>query len=170
MLKEKAIPVNEGAQSASDLFLSLTIDRTALSPALIASSSAGFEPSSSARFPFAYTTEKFSAGHPLIAAAAQLQLPESAHAELAELVQALWRLFKEKEAFVLEVRANHASESLEVRGARFGFDDAAFRSSKRQEDVHRLRNVAEEVPEEVEAEKDGIVYVKYASPSHSSGV
>jgi succinyl-CoA synthetase alpha subunit len=29
--------------------------------------------------------------------------------------------------------------------------------------VHRLRNKEEEVPEEVEAEKDGIVYVKYVS-------
>ncbi|KAL2818998.1 succinyl-CoA synthetase-like protein [Aspergillus cavernicola] len=161
ILKENVIFVNEGAQSASDLFLSLTIDRTALSPTLIASSSAGFELSSSVRIPFAYTTEQFSAQNPLIeAAAGRLQLPASAQEKLAELVQALWQIFKEKEAFVLEVRANYASETLEVRGARFGFDDAAFRSSGRQEDVHKLRNVAEEVPEEVEAEKGGIVYVK----------
>ncbi|KAL2872017.1 putative succinyl-CoA synthetase subunit alpha [Aspergillus lucknowensis] len=161
MLKKKGVSVNGGAQSVSDLFFCLTIDRTSLSPTLIASSSAGFEPSSSARLPFVYTTEKFDAGNPLIAAAAaQLQLPESSHAKLAELVQTLWQIYKEKEAFTLEVRASYASETLEVRGARFGFDDAAFRSSGRQEDVHRLRNVAEEVPEEVEAEKDGIVYVK----------
>ncbi|KAL3480172.1 succinyl-CoA synthetase-like protein [Aspergillus californicus] len=161
ILKEKAVPVNEGAQSVSDLFLSLTIDRTALSPTLIASSSAGFEPSSSARIPFSYTTESFSAGNPVIkSATSQLQLPASAQGKLAELIQALWQIFKEKEAFVLEVRANYASEALEVRGARFGFDDAAFRSSGRQEDVHKLRNVEEDVPEEVEAEKDGIVYVK----------
>ncbi|KAI9371388.1 putative succinyl-CoA synthetase subunit alpha [Aspergillus egyptiacus] len=161
MLKEKAIPVNEGAQSVSDLFLSLTIDRTALSPTLIASLSPGFEPSSSARIAFPYTTDAFDVGNPVIEeAAAQLQLPVTAQKKLAALVQALWQIFKEKEAFVLEVRANYASETLEVRGARFGFDDAAFRSSGRQGDVHKLRNIAEEVPEEVEAEKDGIVYVK----------
>lgn len=162
ILKQKAIPVNEGTESPSDLRLSLTIDRTALTPGLIASSSAGFEPGSSVRLPFAYTTEKFSASDPIIAAlASQLQLPNAAHAKLAELVQALWEIFKQKEAFVLEVRT---SESLEVRGAKFGFDDAAFRSSGRQEDIHKLRNTKEEVPEEVEAEKDGIVYVKYVYP------
>ncbi|KAL5336915.1 succinyl-CoA synthetase-like protein, partial [Aspergillus crustosus] len=158
MLKEKAIPINEGARSVSDLFLSLTIDRTALSPALIASSSAGFEPTVSTRLPFAYTTESFSASNPVVeAVASHLQLPDAAKEKLAELVQALWQIYKEKEAFTLEVRANYvpASKSLEVTGSKFGFDDAAYRSSGRQEAVHKLRNVKEEVPEEVEAEKDG---------------
>ena len=31
----------------------------------------------------------------------------------------------------------------------------------RQKDIQALRNIAEEVPEEVEAEKDGIVYIKF---------
>lgn len=53
-----------------------------------------------------------------------------------------------------------SEESLQVSGAKFGFDDAAYRSSGRQQEVHSLRSDAEEVPEEVEAEKDGIVYVK----------
>lgn len=168
ILKQKAIHVNETAESPSDLHLSLTIDRTALTPRLIASPSADFEPGNSVRLPFAYTTEKFGASDPIIATlASQLRLPNAAHAKLAELVQALWEIFKQKEAFVLEVRA---SESLEVRGARFGFDDAAFRSSGRQEDIHKLRNAKEEVPEEVEAEKDGIVYVKYVCPLYTDYV
>lgn len=54
-----------------------------------------------------------------------------------------------------------ADGSFEVHGARFGFDDAAFRSSGRQKDIQALRNIAEEVREEVEAEKDGIVYIKF---------
>ncbi|KAL2808773.1 succinyl-CoA synthetase-like protein [Aspergillus granulosus] len=161
MLKETGVRVNERAASDSDFYLSLTIDRTALSPTLIVSKSAAFEPSSTIRLPFAYTTDKFDATNPVIAAtAADLELPESAHQKLAELVQALWQIYKDKEAFTLEVGANYTLGSFEVRGARFGFDDAAFRSSGRQEDVHLLRNVAEEVPEEVEAERDGIVYVK----------
>ncbi|KAL4939968.1 hypothetical protein BDV06DRAFT_197678 [Aspergillus oleicola] len=159
---QPAIPVTETAPSPSDLHLSLTIDRTALSPALIASSSNGFDPASSARLPFDYTKETFSSSDLIIAAvAAQLQLPQAAHASLAQLVQALWTIFKEKEAFVLEIRAGYTeNEVLEVYGARFGFDDAAFRSSGRQSDVHALKNPEEEVSEEVEAEKDGIVYVK----------
>ncbi|KAL4755068.1 hypothetical protein BDW72DRAFT_212518 [Aspergillus terricola var. indicus] len=163
MLKQTGIQVNETSTSASDVYISLTIDRTALSPALIASTSPGFEPSNSVRLPFPYTKEKFEASDSIITAVAtQLSLPTSAHGKLAGIVQALWQIFKQKEAFILEVRANYsAEEGLEVRGARFGFDDAAFRSSGRQEKIHALRNVKEEVPEEVEAEKDGIVYIKF---------
>jgi succinyl-CoA synthetase alpha subunit len=164
MLKEKSISVQEASPSGSDIFLTLTIDRTALSPCIIASSVADFAPSKTSRFPFAYSATGISSGEgPIIRSiASHLQLPESTHKNLAELVQALWQIFKEKEAYLLEVRVNPSAEgSLEVRGARFGFDDAAFRSSGRQEEVHRLRNPAEEVQEEVEAEKDGIVYVKY---------
>ncbi|KAL3458829.1 succinyl-CoA synthetase-like protein [Aspergillus heterothallicus] len=161
MLKEKGIRVNEGAKSDSDFYLSLTMDRTALSPTLIVSTSSAFESSSTTRLPFAYTTDKFDAGNPILAAASKhLRLSESAGENLVELVKSLWQIYREKEAFTLEVQVNNSPGSFEVRGARFGFDDAAFRSSGRQEEVHQLRNVAEEVPEEVEAEKDGIVYVK----------
>ncbi|PLB43820.1 putative succinyl-CoA synthetase subunit alpha [Aspergillus steynii IBT 23096] len=161
MLKQKSIPTNDAPPSASDIFLSLTVDRTALTPCILTSTSAEFDPSQTGRFQFPYNTTEFNDSNPLIETiASQLQLPETSRAGLAELVQALWQIFKEKEAYLLEVRANPSAQGLEVRGARFGFDDAAFRSSGRQDEVHRLRNPAEEVPEEVEAEKDGIVYVK----------
>jgi succinyl-CoA synthetase alpha subunit len=161
MLKRKSISVNEAAPSDSDALLTMTVDRTALSPCIVASTTPDFAQVSSARFPFAYTTQKFSSASPVLeAVASHLQLPETARGKLAELTQALWEIFKEKEAYLLEVRANFSHGEMQVRGARFGFDDAAFRSSGRQEDVHRLRNKEEEVPEEVEAEKDGIVYVK----------
>lgn len=92
----------------------------------------------------------------------KLGLPETAHPRLASLAQGLWKVFREKEAFSLEVKVHpFADGKLEVYDARFGFDDAAYRSAGRQEEVHKLRNKEEEVPEEVVAEKDGIVYVKY---------
>ncbi|KAB8271801.1 succinyl-CoA synthetase-like protein [Aspergillus minisclerotigenes] len=162
MLKEKSIPINETEFSESDIFLNLTVDRTALSPCVIASTSADFAPSHTSKFPFPYFNTDFSSSDsPIIKCiASHLHLPETTHETLAELVQALWQIFKEKEAYLLEVRVNPSTEGLEVRGARFGFDDAAFRSSGRQKEVHSLRNPAEEVHEEVEAEKDGIVYVK----------
>ncbi|KAL2829556.1 succinyl-CoA synthetase-like protein [Aspergillus pseudoustus] len=161
MLKEKGVHVNQGTESGSEFYLSLTIDRTGLSPTLIVSTSAGFEPSSTIRLPFAYTTGSFDAeSHVITTTATNLRLPESAHEKLAKLIQVLWQIYKEKEAFTLEVRAHYDAGSIEVRGAHFGFDDAAYRSSGRQAEVHQLRNVSEEVPEEIEAEKDGIVYVK----------
>jgi succinyl-CoA synthetase alpha subunit len=159
ILKQKSIAVDEAA-SASDVSLSISVDRTALSPCIIASPNAESDPTQSCRFPFSYTQSSLDSSV-ISAVASHLGLPTSAHGKLARLTQALWEIFKEKEAFVLETRVGISSDgNLEVHGARFGFDDAAYRSSGRQEDIHQLRNVAEEVPEEVEAEKDGIVYVK----------
>lgn len=159
ILKQKSIPVSKAA-SDSDVSVSISVDRTALSPCITASPSAEFDPTQSRKFPFSYTQDNFG-NSPLIAkVASHLDLPESAHDKLAGLIQALWEIFREKEAFVLETRVGIADGQLEVNSARFGFDDAAFRSAGRQEEIHHLRNTAEEVPEEVEAEKDGIVYVK----------
>lgn len=160
VLKQESIPVNEQTHP-SDLSISISIDRTSLSPCIVASPNAEFNPTTSRRFPFSYTETDLKNNALVSAVASFIGLPESSHDKLASLVQALWKIFKEKEAFVLETRVGASADgSLEVRGARFGFDDAAFRSSGRQEEIHSLRNTAEEVVEEVEAEKDGIVYVK----------
>lgn len=154
--------MKDAPAAPSDKSISITVDRTALSPCVIASPTADFDPAQSRKFPFSYTQTSFGDSPVIDAVASHLVLPDSAHGKLAELVQTLWAIFTEKEAFVLETRVGiSAAGDLEVHGARFGFDDAAFRSSGRQEEIHRLRNTAEEVPEEVEAEKDGIVYVKY---------
>lgn len=76
-------------------------------------------------------------------------------------------VFVTKEAFLLEVKAGIAPDTNDIHiiDARFGFDDAAHRSSGRQSDIHALRNKADEVPAEVEAEKDGIVYITYVGSS-----
>lgn len=161
ILRQNSIPVNETA-SSSDGSISIAVDRTALSPCIVASPGAECESIRSRRFPFSYNLASFENNAVVPEVVAHLGLPASAHGQLASLVQALWGVFKEKEAFVLETRIGLSTDGkLEVHGARFGFDDAAYRSSGRQEVIHSLRNKAEEVAEEVVAEKDGIVYVKY---------
>lgn len=163
ILEQKSVIFSE-SPSASDFAVSVSVDRTALSPCIIAAPTAESDPSQSRRFPFGYTQRNLDEGSLIPEVASHVGLPASAHGRLSSLVQALWEIFREKEAFVLETRVGTTPDgSLEVHGARFGFDDAAFRSSGRQEDIHRLRDTAEEVPEEVEAEKDGIVYVKYGA-------
>ncbi|KAK7757838.1 hypothetical protein SLS62_000216 [Diatrype stigma] len=69
-------------------------------------------------------------------------------------------LFFEKEAFLLETQIVENGENVEIVAARFGFDDAAFRSCGRQGDIQELRDTSSEEAAEVEAEKDGIVYIK----------
>jgi succinyl-CoA synthetase alpha subunit len=82
------------------------------------------------------------------------------HQSLLKLISGLFYIFIKKEAFLLETMFVERLGDLKVVGAHFGFDDAAFRSTKRQSDVHALRAIGDEDPQELEAEKDGIVYIK----------
>ena len=151
-------------QSDNDFKLAISIDRTALSPCISASPTAHPEDSltKTRKFPFDYGKRTFDANTTQLRDVSHhLQLPKSAHAQLPALIQGLVDIFMTKEAFILETQVSVTSTGeLQISGARFGFDDAAFKSSRRQEAIHSLRNKTEEVPEEVEAEKDGIVYVK----------
>ncbi|KAK2780996.1 hypothetical protein FQN52_004329 [Onygenales sp. PD_12] len=163
LLKEKGVAVG-GSNQPSDFFLGLSIDRNSHSPCVIASPTTdpATSLSLSRKFPFDYNKKEFRAdGADVQAIASHIGLGESALEPLARLSQNLLDIYMSKEAFVLETQVSVTNDgSFQVNGARFGFDDAAYKSSKRQEDIHKLRNKAEEVPEEVEAEKDGIVYVK----------
>jgi succinyl-CoA synthetase alpha subunit len=96
------------------------------------------------------------------AIAEHLQLGDSSKESLPKLINGLVDLYMKKEAFLLETMFVERLGELKVVGARFGFDDAAFRSTKRQSDIHGLRRTEDEDPQELEAEKDGIVYIKLA--------
>lgn len=173
MLKENGVSTVD-VGSENDFKLAISVDRTTLSPCIAASRTA--DPVDSAtrtrKFPFDYGKREFDSNGTHVKHVAQcLALPKSAHSQLAALLNRLVDIFMRKEAFLLETQVTMSGTGeLQVSRARFGFDDAAFTSSKRQEDVHSLRNKAEEVSEEVEAEKHGIVYVKYVPLAIGFGV
>jgi succinyl-CoA synthetase alpha subunit len=160
MLNEVSITTHEQPASPGDFTLSLSVDRTSLSPCLTVTPAAS--PESVRRLLFNFANPEFLRDKAIPEELATfLRLPETGNKSLEQLILKLWNIFKTKEAFVLEIRASLSPEgAVEVHEARFGFDDAAFRSSARQEEVHQLRDLTEEVPEEVEAEKLGIIYVK----------
>ncbi|KAL1961945.1 hypothetical protein VTN77DRAFT_726 [Rasamsonia byssochlamydoides] len=164
MLEANSVATRERPASPDDFTLSISVDRTSLSPCITASTSAESQGSTKSprKIPFNYSEPEFSRDTSIqVALASYLGLPEESHTKLGHLIQKLWHIFKTKEAFLLETRASLSPEGrLEVHGARFGFDDAAFRSAGRQQDVHRLRDTREEVAEEVTAEKHGMIYVK----------
>lgn len=168
MLKDQGIPVSEEpAIPGKEYLLAVSIDRSNLCPCIVASPPTTAEdPYIAARtFPFDYRAGLNDSVIPSIIE--HLQLKPSFSEPLSRIIHSLVNLFMSKEAFVLETRLSTTSSSdLAISSARFGFDDAAFRSAQRQADVHALRNVQDEVPEEVEAEKDGIVYIKYSPPAH----
>lgn len=95
LLKQKSVPVNE-TSSDSDFSVSIAVDRTALSPCIIASPTAEFDPTKSRKFPFPYTQTEFD-GSPIIAdAASHLGLPASGNEKLAGLVQSFGRSIRRK--------------------------------------------------------------------------
>lgn len=163
MLKEKGIPTADSPTGYQEKFIAVSIDREARQPCIIASPTT--EPSQafqqSKKFPFAHGSDEAKSDAMLESVAAHLGITGKGKQELSTLIGELADLFMSKEAFVLQTKiVIDDNGGLQVQGAKFGFDDAAFRSSKRQAEVHALRDIKSEVREEVEAEKDGMIYVK----------
>ncbi|KAE8443340.1 hypothetical protein EG329_001983 [Mollisiaceae sp. DMI_Dod_QoI] len=160
LLRERGINASVYSGKGRKRMLGVAIDRANLSPCIIASPATNPDQShiEVRKFPFDYRK----GFDPIrVAAVAQhLQLGESSKESLPKLINSLIELFMKKEAFLLETMFVERLGELKVVGANFGFDDAAFRSTKRQEDIHALRRVENEDPQELEAEQDGIVYIK----------
>ncbi|KAF4631546.1 hypothetical protein G7Y89_g6585 [Cudoniella acicularis] len=162
LLRERGINASEYSGKGRRRMLAVAVDRKSLSPCIIASPATDPEnPHAEAKkFPFDYR-QGFNAS--LVPAIAEhLQLGSSSQESLPKLINGLVDLYMKKEAFLLETLFVERLGELKVVGANFGFDDAAFRSTKRQEDIHAFRRIEDEHPQEVEAEKDGIVYIKLA--------
>jgi len=161
LLRQRDIRVSKGTGGARQHLLAVAIDRIEKSPCILASPATDAESmySSAKYFPFDYRTGFDDSQIPAIAAHLQLH---SSQESLKSLINKLVALYMQKEAFLLETKIVEHLGALEVTEARFGFDDAAFRSTKRQADIHGLRQIESEDPDEIEAEKDGIVYIKLA--------
>ncbi|GAM41555.1 hypothetical protein TCE0_042f14761 [Talaromyces pinophilus] len=161
MLKEAKIQTQAKEASPEDFHLSVTVDRTSLSPCVTVSSG-NKSPKSSLRIPFNYANPEFSSSTAIQSEIVSFLGFETDYQEVVgKYLQELYNIFKDNEAFVLETRASFSPEKkIVVHETRFGFDDAAYKSSGRHEKLHQLRDFAAEVPEEVRAEKSGIVYVK----------
>jgi succinyl-CoA synthetase alpha subunit len=161
LLGERSINASEYSGTGRRRMLAVGIDRSSRSPCIIAS------PASDPENPYSeakrYTFDYRKGFDPIRAAAVaeHLQLANSARDCLPKLINGLIDLFKTKEALHLETIFVERLGELKVVGSNFTFDDAAFRSTKRQADIHALRQLEDEDPQEVEAEADGIVYIKF---------
>jgi succinyl-CoA synthetase alpha subunit len=162
MLREKGVNAAAYSGKGKRRLLALAINRTARSPCIIASPANDPEQAhaEAKSFPFDYRRGFDPLNIPAVAH--HLQLDHSAHQALLNLIKSLYDIYVKKEAFVLETTFVERLGELKVVGANFGFDDAAFRSTDRQADVHALRTIEDEDAQELEAEKDGIVYIKLA--------
>lgn len=161
MLRERGIKVS-GANGNGKM-LAISVDRSRRMLCVVASPTS--EPSQvyqqSRRYPFEYGSNDATSDAMISQIAERLQISDPAKPGIKNLIEQLVDLYMKKEAAVLRttIAISDAGE-VSVTDAGFRFDDAAFRSSKRQEDVHALRDFDAEVPEELAAEKEGMAYVK----------
>jgi succinyl-CoA synthetase alpha subunit len=164
VLNEYGVPISTSqATPVKEFLLSIAIDRTSRRPCIVASNVTGKDAYAVQwKFPFDYREGFNEATVPVIADYLGLdRATYTAQKALPSLISKLLKVFMEKEAFIVETTVTLDTKArLAVRSASLGFDDAAFKSSKRQGDIYALRNLEAELPAEVEAEKDGIVYIK----------
>ena len=172
MLREKGIPIVDQPSPIEERLLAISIDRTSRSPCIIASPTA--DPGSAQRYPFDYGSDPTTSIDTMTAISKQLGLDSSTLPVLKNLVAQLISIFMTREAFVIETKFRpHSSPNnpsdLQIYAARFGFDDAAFRSAGRQSATHSLRDPSLEEWSDLEAEKYGMIYVKLHSGTGSIG-
>lgn len=156
LLRRNDVGIRHPGPSEAERFLAISVNRSSGRPCVIAAP--GTDVSKSKRFDFDYDAEAWNL--PVSDICKQLGVDENSASSLQGVLRGMVHLFFEKEAFLLETRIVESGGAIEVAAARFGFDDAAFRSCGRHGDIQSLRDVAAEDPTEVEAEKHGIVYIK----------
>ena len=110
-----------------------------------------------------YSPKSDAAAHKIIATkAASIASTEKHNSNIVDFLLGLMRIYEDREASTLRICISGSEDSpWLVDEADFHFDDAAFRSGKRQQDLQALRDLEHADPDEVEAEQHGIVYIKY---------
>lgn len=144
-----------------EYYVAMTIDRAKYSPAIIVSKAGGVnvESAKDSSKPYHFKLSEGVTDKLIASVASQLQLSEKAAQNLGKLLRNMATVLQEKDATLLEINPLVRTEADEFicLDAKCSFDNAA---EKRQADVFALRDRVQEIPEEVEAEKYGLVYVR----------
>lgn len=169
----------EGVTLTSDdapsdaFYVGITVDRTARQPCIRTSPTTDINTfrETAKRFPY---DQREPPSDSLIQSAIQhINIPSESTAPLTALIESLATMYKDKEAVTISSSCSIDSSTGKVKlhtpAMMLQFDDSAYKSSKRQEDIHSLRQKSREQTEEVEAEKDGIVFVRLDEPGANIG-
>ncbi|KAK5209496.1 hypothetical protein LTR41_005032 [Exophiala xenobiotica] len=90
----------------------------------------------------------------------KLALAQERHVEVKELLSSLYRVFRERDATLLEINPlvhNQKTGQLMCADTKLTVDNAAVH---RQVQVFKLRDFSQEKPIELEAEKHGLIYIQ----------
>ena len=162
MLEKLGVPISKSEDPESrDYFLTLAVDRTNCAPCIVTSFSIGGESPQLHAKSYRLPMDKVVDDATFASIATDLKCGEQSLKSLSLVLSSLIDIFFDREASSVSTRVSRDREGkLAVARAEFDFDDAAFRSGRRHADIQQMRDTKNEVLEEVEAEKDGIVYIK----------
>jgi succinyl-CoA synthetase beta subunit len=164
-LPVRKVLVDEAAAIDKEIYFSITNDRAARKPVMIASAAGGVEIEEVA----AKTPEKIIKVHidPLLGLrdyqardiAASIDLPRENWKEFGKLANGLWRVYSETDATLAEINPlviTMDKHLMAVDGKMLIDDNALFRHA----DLAEMRDIDEEAPAETEARKYGLSYIK----------
>jgi succinyl-CoA synthetase beta subunit len=164
-LPVRKVLVDEAAAIDTELYFSITNDRAARKPVMIASAAGGVDIEEVA----AKTPEKIIKVHidPLLGlreyqardVAASIDLPRDYWKDFSKVANGLWQAYKETDATLVEINPLVITKDkrlIALDGKMLIDDNAMFRHP----DLAEMRDIDEEVPAETEARKYGLSFIK----------
>jgi succinyl-CoA synthetase beta subunit len=164
-LPVRKVLVDEAAAIDTEIYFSITNDRAARKPVMIASAAGGMEIEEVA----AKSPEKIIKVHidPLLGLrdyqardiAASIDLPRDYWKDFGKLAVGLWRVYSENDASLAEINPLVITKDkrlVALDGKMIIDDNSLFRHS----DLAEMRDIDEEAPAETEARKYGLSYIK----------
>ena len=164
-LPVRKILVDEAAAIEKEIYFSITNDRAAKKPVMIASAAGGVDIEEVA----ATNPEKIIKVHidPLLGLrdyqardiAASINLPREYWRDFSKIAEGLWQAYRKTDATLAEINPLVITEDkrmIALDGKMLIDDNAMFRQS----DLNEMRDTDEEAPAEIEARKYGLSYIK----------
>ena len=164
-LPVRKVLVDEAAAIDKEIYFSITNDRAAKKPVMIASASGGVDIEEVA----ATTPEKIIKVHidPLLGlreyqardVAASIDLPREYWKDFIKVANGLWHAYSETDATLAEINPLVITKDkrlVALDGKMMLDDNALFRHA----DLNEMRDIDEEAPAETEARKYGLSYIK----------
>jgi succinyl-CoA synthetase beta subunit len=163
--KVRRVLIEEAVEIASELYLSVTLDRALGKPVVMASAAGGMDIEEvAAKDPGAIVRQPVDPHLGLLpfearAVARGLGLDGGTARQAAKLVSAVVKAYLDSDASLAEINPLLVTAKGDVMAldAKMSFDDSAL---FRHPDVREMRDLAEEDPLEVEAGKFGLNYIK----------
>jgi succinyl-CoA synthetase beta subunit len=156
--------VAETMKYKDEMYLAMTLDRAKYCPAIIISKEGGVDIETLAKehpeklHKFWFNASTGVTPELIEAIQAKLELPQREMKNLEKVLNNMAKLFVAKDALLLEINPLVRTEEGEFicLDAKFNIDNAA---KNRQKDLFALQDVATRSPDELEAEKHGLVYI-----------